>query len=220
VRNIHKRIQKLLEARIFAACDATEYEWWYERLREKRWVGNGRIVDLPIAIEVGCFHGGGLAMLAFMMEEFDGYVVGVDGFGTNAFHEDNGDMFDVLRALETLDVRERVVMAVGASERVARLLFPTLAEDKENVVFLHIDADHRYPATLRDFMRFQSRVCVGGIVSFHDITDSQVRKSVDELRAMGRLDDWQKLETPNPYDLEDIEAFSVGWRTEAYVRVK
>ena len=60
--------------------------------------------------------------------------------------------------------------------------------------FVYIDADHRYPAVLKDLTLWTPKVRSGGIVSGHDYQAPDVRRAVDEFAKVMTTD----CDTVNP----------------------
>ena len=177
---------------LYGKCDPDEARWWYDSIRAGHPWHTG---EAPLIVELGCYEGGGTVILAAAANAIDGYVIPVDGYNLWKVRdiEDHGDPAERLvkqsAALEELGLSHRVMPAVQDTS-IAGQIFRGLGR----IVFLHIDADHRYPKPVEDFRLWSTSVVPGGIVAFHDVTDVAVQRSIEELEEAGYLNGWTKLD--------------------------
>jgi len=75
----------------------------------------------------------------------------------------------------TRSYKNRLIVLKGDSEKMAEKV-PDGTLD-----FVFIDADHRYPAVVKDLAAWTPKLKAGGILCGHDIHFEGVKRAVDEL---------------------------------------
>jgi precorrin-6B methylase 2 len=151
--------------------------WWLIDLVSK----NG----FTIGAEVGCANGATTGRLLRFCKNLKLYAVdkwekidaGAEGGAMN--HGPGCESWDPVLGFERFNKetnlhRDRLTVLRGDSSTMA-------AKVPDNSLdFVFIDADHRYPAVIKDLAAWAPKLKPGGILCGHDIHLAGVKKAVDE----------------------------------------
>ena len=138
--------------------------------------------------EIGSWKGRSSSYVAYAAKLVGQKAFCIDPFVGSAEHQEEIKAYGGTTFRIFTDNMKRIglydnIITIASPSYIAHEVF-----EPNSIRFLFIDGAHEYEEVKLDFDLFKGKICMGGVVAFHDVDAPQVKKAVDEAIASGEFE--------------------------------